>query len=149
MTTSAPMSLKSASSLEDEKLTAAQIGYLKGDAQNRAHEVVLKAFLEESASNAEVSRAFMARRLGKDASQITKFLGASGNWTLETLALLLGAIGRRPTFGSEKISEQRWANDYHPLTRNKPYVMGQAIHTTKPARTYPPRRTTDVVITES
>ncbi len=48
MTTSAKMSSTSVTSKTDEKLTPAQIGYLQGYAQDRAHDAVRSLFMELS-----------------------------------------------------------------------------------------------------
>jgi len=116
MTTSRKTSLTRVESLEDTQLSTFELGYLKAAAQDQAYEAVFKAFEEEHARDSRITRAFVARRLGKDPAQITKFLGAPGNWTLETFAQLLAALGRRATFGSARLTDDRWANHAHPLT---------------------------------
>ncbi len=110
MTISPEMSLTSVASLEDVALTPFQIGYLKALAQDQAHETVLRVFLDASDHDPCITKAFLARRAGKDPAQITNFLSAPGNWTLGTYALLLAALGHKATLGSEPIRDMRWEN---------------------------------------
>jgi hypothetical protein len=102
-----------ASSLEDAPIDPVTLGYFHGLAQDEAHETVLALFLEMAKTDS-VTRAFLARRLDKSPEQITRWLAAPGNWTLDTFANLLLAMGHRPKFGAERLSDMRQSNDYHP-----------------------------------
>ena len=108
-----PMSLTSVISRNDEPLTPEQLGYLEAYAQDQAHEMVLGLFTDLSDQEG-ISRAFLARRLDKKPEQITRWLAVPGNWTLRTLADLLGALGYVPTFGVKKIADLTHGNHYHP-----------------------------------
>jgi hypothetical protein len=119
MTTSAPLSLTSVISRADEKLAPGQLGYLHAYAQDRAHDLVRELFMAESRADANLTRAFLARRLGKKPEQITRWLAVPGNWTLGTLAELLAAMGYAPTFGAEKIGATK-SNRHHPLIGQRP-----------------------------
>ncbi len=116
MTTSPKESWKLASCLEDEKLDPVTLGYFQGLAQNEAHETVLELFLKMAVSD-KLTRAFIARRLGKSPEQITRWLSAPGNWTLDTLTNLLLAMGHRPKFAVERLSEMRQSNQHHPAVQ--------------------------------
>lgn len=115
MTTSKPMSLQSVTSKADERLTTAQIGYLEAFAQDRAHNMVRELFMSIPKEEG-ITRAFLARRLGKKPEQITRWLSVPGNWTLNTLADLLGAMGYIPTFGVQQLQDFQRSNEYHPAT---------------------------------
>ena len=115
MTTSPKTLLKSISSLEDEQISPAMLGYFHATAQDEAHGVILRLFRERAEENS-INRAFIARRLGKGPEQITRWLGAPGNWRLDTFTNLALALGHKPTFGSQSLSEIRQGNDYHPAT---------------------------------
>ena len=57
----------------------------------RLYEAVIKEFLESGVTKAE-----LARRIGRKPEQITRWLGAPGNWTLDTVSdLLLATLCRR------------------------------------------------------
>jgi len=114
MTTSRQTLMTSISCLEDLKLSPSQLGYFHGLAQNEAHEVIFRLFLRMSEDEG-VTRSFMAKRLDKEPAQITRWLGASGNWTLDTFTNLAIAMGHRPTFGVERLRDMRDSNEHHPL----------------------------------
>jgi DNA-binding phage protein len=102
-----------ASCLEDAQLDPAIMGYFHGLSQDEAHELVMEIFLKMAQTD-NITRAFLARRLGKSPEQITRWLSAPGNWTLDTFTNLLLAMGYRPTFGAERLSDMRQSNDHHP-----------------------------------
>ncbi len=112
MTISPQMSWKSASSLEDISLDPATLGYFHGLAQSEAHAIVLSLF-QSLSGDKKITRAFIARRLDKSPEQVTRWLSAPGNWTLDTLTNLLLAMGHRPKFSVEKLSDIRQSNYHH------------------------------------
>lgn len=113
MTTS-PLTLwKSAAFPNDNEISPIARGYFHGLSQEEAHEVVLSVYLEESKAG-RLNKATIARRLGKSPSQITRWLGAPGNLTTETYTDLLIAMGYKPKYGAEKLSELRQGNRHHP-----------------------------------
>ncbi|MDQ0558669.1 hypothetical protein QO004_000444 [Rhizobium mesoamericanum] len=58
-----------------------------------------------------MSGATLAARLGKDPAQISRLLGAPGNWTIDTVAELLFAVdGSLLTAGSICAAEEPLAN---------------------------------------
>jgi hypothetical protein len=60
---------------------------------NRIYAFVLDKFLEKQKSES-LTKAELARRIGRKPEVITRLLGAPGNWTLETVSdLLLGIAG--------------------------------------------------------
>ncbi len=120
MITSLKTSWRSVSSLEDKPIPPAMLGYFQGSTKDSAHEEILKVFLESSEKDG-MTRAFIARRIGKTPEQITRWLGAPGNWTLDTLTNLAIAMGYRPRIALERLSEMRQSNQYHPLAQ-APYV---------------------------
>lgn len=71
----------------DEKVSARSLGYACEYAREELFDLVLRKCVE-----AGVTKATLARRLGKDPAQISRLLGASGNWTIDTFAELLFAI---------------------------------------------------------
>ena len=73
MAISQTMSLKSVISVEDVQLTPAQLGYFKARAEAQAHTTLLRLFVDLS-HEGKVTKAFLARRLGKSPEQITRWL---------------------------------------------------------------------------
>jgi hypothetical protein len=64
---------------------------------------------------AGISRATLARRLGKRPEQVSRLLGGPGNWTLDTVSDLLFAInGAEPEYATRYPFEeppQKWPDD--------------------------------------
>jgi hypothetical protein len=110
------MSMKSVISRTDERLTTAQTSYLQAFAQDRAHDMVRELFMNIPREEG-VTRAFLARRLGKKPEQITRWLSVPGNWTLNTFADLLAAMGYVPTFGFQRLQDMQLSNEHHPAVR--------------------------------
>jgi hypothetical protein len=123
MPTSAPLSLTSAISRADEKLTPAQLGYFQAYAQDRAHDLVRSLFMSEAESDKNLTRAFIARRLGKKPEQITRWLAVPGNWTLGTFADLLASMGYVPTFDVQRLDRMPPSNRHHPVLDRQPYPI--------------------------
>ncbi|OMQ42074.1 hypothetical protein BKP54_25375 [Ensifer sp. 1H6] len=71
----------------DEKVSKRAIGYASESAREELFDLVLRNCVESG-----VTKATLARRLDKDPAQITRLLGAPGNWTIDTVAELLFAI---------------------------------------------------------
>lgn len=70
-----------------DPIPSAQLAYVGRKLKNDLHDLTLRAFMEEGLSQAE-----LAQRLGVDKAQVSRWLGAPGNWTIDTAAKLLFAI---------------------------------------------------------
>jgi hypothetical protein len=67
--------------------------YFHARLTNRIYAFILDKFLEKERSE-KLTKAELARRIGRKPETITRLLGAPGNWTLETISdLLLGIAG--------------------------------------------------------
>jgi hypothetical protein len=78
------------SELADEgRLSVGVLAYFRERQRLRLYEVVVTEFLRSGITKAE-----LARRMGRKPEQITRWLGAPGNWTLDTVSDLLLAISR-------------------------------------------------------
>lgn len=71
----------------DDQISKRALGYVAGATRLDLHELVLEAFKE-----AGISQSTLAKRLGKRPEQVSRLLGAPGNWTIDTAAELLFAI---------------------------------------------------------
>ncbi|PSS59833.1 hypothetical protein C6558_36015 [Ensifer sp. NM-2] len=71
----------------EEKISGRALAYVSQTAKDNLFDLVTRAFIE-----AGISRATLAKRLGKDPSQVTRLMTSSGNWTVETCAEILFAI---------------------------------------------------------
>lgn len=102
MTTS-PMSFL-AEPHRDDEIGARTLGYISEATRDAIYDFIIQRLMESG-----VTRATLARRLGKDPSQVSRTLGAPGNWTIDTCAELLFAID-----GSTLQFSQAW-----PLRQRK------------------------------
>jgi hypothetical protein len=78
-------------------IPAPTLAYFRERFRNRLHQLVLKEFIRRE--TAGLKRAVLAKRLGKRSEQITRWLGAPGNWTLDTVSDLLLGMGRELSCG--------------------------------------------------
>ena len=101
---SPPTSLRAAlrlvNDLTDDTIPPIAIEYFRARIKNEAHDHILRTF-DRLQSERGINKVFLARRLGKDPAQIHRLLGAPGNWTLETVADLLMAMGQASIIDSE------------------------------------------------
>lgn len=89
MTSSQPTQLLS--ELAQKSLSDGNLAYLAARAQNKFHDYVLRKFMAAEQSEG-LTKAELARRIGKRPELITRMLGAPGNWTIDTVARLLAGI---------------------------------------------------------
>jgi hypothetical protein len=76
-----------------ETIPLGKLAYFRERFRDRLYELVVSEFLKKE-RNKELTRADLARRIGRKPEQITRWLGAPGNWTLETVSDLLLAIAK-------------------------------------------------------
>ena len=72
---------------DDERIPLATVGYFRARNRNKAYDAIVREFLASG-----VTKATIARRLGKRPEVVGRLLGAPGNWTLDTVSDLLLAI---------------------------------------------------------
>jgi hypothetical protein len=104
--------------LSDDPLEPAHLAYLHGRAQNKAHNCVLQVFMDESEAR-HINKAYIARRLTKRPEVISRWLTAPGNWTLDTLAELLGAMGYEVEFRARSLRNPQFPNRVHDMALDK------------------------------
>jgi hypothetical protein len=107
----------------DERVPAGTRDYLRARAQRHAYNLVMAEL-----NKAGISRATLARRMGKGADRVSKMLGGPANWTIVTLADLLFAInGGVPSYGVDYPLE-RVARNLGP--RDRFYIEAQGAKST-------------------
>ncbi|AGB73743.1 hypothetical protein RHSP_79501 [Rhizobium freirei PRF 81] len=82
----------------DDRISDRTLGYVTQTARDDVFDMVANACVE-----AGITRANIARRLGKDPAQVSRLLNTPGNWTIDTIAELLFAID-----GSFLRAERHW-----------------------------------------
>src|SRR5688572_5709127 len=70
-----------------ERVPPTTLAYFRARAQHRLHELILNEFRASGLSQAD-----LARRMGKGTDQLCRWLGAPGNWTVNTISDLLFAM---------------------------------------------------------
>jgi hypothetical protein len=79
----------------DDLIPIDTLSYFRARAKRFAYELVIREFVKSG-----ITKATLARRLGKGADRVSKMLAGPGNWTIDTLAELLFAISAGvPTYG--------------------------------------------------
>jgi hypothetical protein len=88
---------------EAKELPPKALGYFQARLKNRLHQLVLTEFMK--LENFGFTKADIARRIHKRPEQITRLLGAPGNWTLDTVSDLLLAMGYELSAQVKKFDE--------------------------------------------
>lgn len=102
---------------DEAPLAPRHLGYYERKLRNDFHAAILKLFQDE----AGMTRADLARKLGKRPEQITRWLSAPGNWTFDTAAALALAMGSRFEVKTVPLEDAPPSNRHHPLAG---YVPG-------------------------
>lgn len=79
--------------LEGKPIPKGKLAFFQERFRDHLYELVVSEFLKREQTGA-LTKAAVAQRLGKDPSQITRWLGAPGNWELDTVSDLLLAIAQ-------------------------------------------------------
>lgn len=77
----------SSESFRNQPISEGELAYIGGRERNRAYELLLRKF-----SESKISKAELAKRLGVSPVQITRWLGAPHNFTIEIYSRVLYAI---------------------------------------------------------
>ena len=79
--------------LDGDVIPLGTLSYFRERFRDRLYDLIMEEFLEQAAE-AGLTRAEVARRIGRRPEQITRWFSAPGNWTLETVSDLLLAIAK-------------------------------------------------------
>ena len=79
--------------LNEDRIPLGKLSYFRERFRDRLYDLVLDEFFKQE-SETGLTRAEVARRIGRRPEQITRWFGAPGNWTLETVSDLLLAISK-------------------------------------------------------
>lgn len=74
-----------------------------------------QATLQQAINKRQISRADLAKRMGRKRSFVTRMMNGDHNMTIKTFALALAACAYRPTFGFAPIT-WTWADQSEQLT---------------------------------
>jgi hypothetical protein len=95
--------------LGNDPIPIGKLAFFRERFRDKLYDLVLSEFLKEE--KVGLTKAAIARRIGRKPEQITRWLGAPGNWTVETVSDLLLAISRaEPNVSIAKLSELQSRN---------------------------------------
>lgn len=97
--------------------------YYQQRQRNRVFAALVEFFAEE-AGNGRITKKGLADALGKDPSQITRWLSAPSNLELDTISDVLLAMGAEMDYRIVRLHERPSANYVHPLIA--PYIRDQS-----------------------
>lgn len=90
--------------LAGQQIPAGKLAYFRSRLRNRIHSLVLEEFARLE-KDGKISRAVLGRRIGKKPEQITRWLAASGNWTIDTLSDLCVGMAVEPGLSLNNLAE--------------------------------------------
>jgi len=92
--------------IEGEEIPKHKLAYFRARLRNRIYDLVVSEFaLLQEQKNA--TKADLARRIGRDAAQVSRWLSAPSNWTLDTISDLLIAMASEPKLGIDLLKDKR------------------------------------------
>lgn len=85
------------------------LSYFQARLKNRLHDFIISKFFEMEKTRG-LTRADLARRIGRKPEVITRLLGAPGNWTLDTVSdLLIGIASEELELSASPIASKTFA----------------------------------------
>lgn len=105
------------SSLSEEPIPAGDVSYYCERLRNRVFEDVMRAFAQEAAAG-RITKAALARKLGKRPEQITRWFSGPSNWTLDTIGTLLLALDAELESKVVFLRDRLPVNYAHPLVES-------------------------------
>lgn len=78
--------------LAGEEIPLRTIAYFRTKLRYALHDLVLREFLQQEDSH-RINKAELARRIHKKPEQVSRWLGAPGNWTIDSVSDLLVGMG--------------------------------------------------------
>lgn len=88
-------------------------GYFEERLRDRIHELILAEF-ERLRAAGEINNATLARRLGREAAQVTRWLRAPGNLTLKTISNLFVAMETDLDFSVSRLAAKLAPRTHSP-----------------------------------
>jgi len=90
--------------LGTEPIPSSKQAYFRRRLSNRIHQLILAEFMRRERAGT-ITRAKLARKIGREPAQVTRWLGASGNWTIDTLSDLALAMGCEPSISLTALAD--------------------------------------------
>jgi hypothetical protein len=81
--------------LEGKPIPAGKLAYFRARLRYALHDLVLREFVRQEDAG-KINKAQLARRIGRKPEQVSRWLGAPGNWTIDTVSDLLIGMAVEP-----------------------------------------------------
>jgi hypothetical protein len=91
--------------LEGKPIPVGKMSYFRTQLRYDLHDAVLREFLRQE-DKGQINQADLARRIHRKPSQISKLLGAPGNWTINTVSDLLLGMKAQPVISVMSIEDR-------------------------------------------
>jgi len=110
------------------RISPKSLAYLAERARSNCYDYIMRRF-----GSSKLTKAELARRIGKDPAQINRMLATSGNWTIGTMAELLAAISEEEFIPSSSPLAGRAPRNFTQADLLARFERGEEIVTAKPA----------------
>ncbi|MBL6936038.1 MAG: helix-turn-helix transcriptional regulator [Alphaproteobacteria bacterium] len=109
----------------DAKISLGTLSYFRARNKSRVYNLVISEFQASG-----LSQTYLGRRLGMNTGQLSRYLSAPGNWTLDTLSDFLFAIsGAEANYETSFPLDQAPRNDIEPEWVTEVQNTTPSIHT--------------------
>lgn len=95
--------------LEGVKIPLGKLAYFRGRLRHRLYDLIIREFLRQEKAQG-LTRGEVARRIGRNPAQITRWFSTPSNWTLDTISDLMVAMGTEPDFSVGSLVEEKPKN---------------------------------------
>lgn len=113
MSTSAKKQFLSEILSDNDPIPPGKLAFFRERFRDHLYDLVLSEFLKREAGG--LTKAAIAKRIGRKPEQITRWLGAPGNWTIETVSDLMLAISKaEPLVNLKPLANRPPANKAEP-----------------------------------
>ncbi|MGH7813214.1 MAG: helix-turn-helix domain-containing protein [Candidatus Binataceae bacterium] len=109
-----------------------QLAYFRVRLRNRIHDLVVSEFGRRQKVK-KATKMDLARRIGREPAQITRWLSAPSNWTLDTISDLMIAMGTEPALGVESLAERVVRDSKRRRNPKRKLSVVKALRTHRPA----------------
>ena len=90
--------------ISGEEIPVGKRAYFRERFRNNLYDMVVSEFQRQQQESG-LTKAELTRRIGSRPEQVTRWLGAPGNWTLDTVSDLLLGLGCEPSVGRRQLGD--------------------------------------------
>jgi transcriptional regulator with XRE-family HTH domain len=112
--------------IEGSEIPKHKLAYFRARLRNRIYDLVISEFAKLQEEKG-VSKADLANRIGRDAAQISRWLSAPSNWTLDTISDLLIAMRAELQLGVQVVGAQVQSSEPHLAAKTRTISVADEI----------------------